>query len=111
MDLSSVDSFEDFWPLYLNEHRNPLNRRIHVVGFVFAFILLLLFVALQFWSAIALCFVIGYGAAWVGHYFVERNRPATFKAPLWSLMGDIKLVYLSLSGRIDTEIVKFSLRD
>ena len=86
--LARAKTFVEFYPLYLAEHRQPRNRRLHFIGSTLALVCLffLLFTGDLWWLPAAV--VCGYAFAWVGHFFVERNRPATFKRPLFSLMGD-----------------------
>ncbi|MFT7724238.1 MAG: DUF962 domain-containing protein [Roseateles sp.] len=80
--------FADFYPFYLAEHADRRNRRLHFVGttLVLACLARLLYTGQPAWLLGAL--LCGYGFAWVGHFFFEKNRPATFKYPLYSLMGD-----------------------
>lgn len=96
----SFNSFSDFYPYYLDEHSNPICRRLHFVGsaLVLAVIATVLFT--QMWVLLWLCPVIGYGFAWVGHFFYEHNRPATFKHPFYSLMGDWVMFKDILVGKI-----------
>ena len=92
-------SFEAFYPYYIHEHANRTCRRIHVVGS--ALVLVVLATALVTrnpWWLLAMPLV-GYGFAWVGHIFVEKNRPATFQDPLWSLMGDWRMFWETISGK------------
>jgi len=93
-------SFAEFYPFYLSEHRHPTCRRLHFVGtlLVIACIALAV-VTVNFWwlAAAPLC---GYGFAWFGHFFFERNRPATFTHPLYSLIGDWAMFKDILTGRI-----------
>ncbi|AMX02443.1 DUF962 domain-containing protein [Microbulbifer thermotolerans] len=93
-------SFRDFYPFYLQEHSNPICRRLHFVGtglviLLFATALvtgeLLLFAAMP---------IAGYGFAWIGHFFFEHNKPATFKNPFYSLWGDFVMFKDMLLGRI-----------
>jgi hypothetical protein len=81
-------TFREFYPFYLGEHSNLVCRRLHFIG---SWLVLIIF-AIAIWQArpVLLWFmpVAGYGFAWVGHFFFEHNRPATFKYPLYSLMGD-----------------------
>ncbi len=81
-------SFESFYPFYLSQHENQTCRRLHFIGSSLA----ALWGLRAMWNgsvAQAACgLVIGYGFAWVGHFFFEKNRPATFKFPLYSFMGD-----------------------
>ena len=92
-------SFRAFYPYYLGEHRDRTCRRLHFVGTSFAlgFIVLAIVRAEPRWLLAAL--VSGYAFAWVGHFFFEKNRPATFKYPLWSLMGDFRLFFETVSGK------------
>jgi hypothetical protein len=93
-------SFSDFYPFYLAEHENRTSRRLHVVGTTLALLVLLYAVFTQRWALILLAVVVGYAFAWIGHFFFEKNRPATFKHPLYSLMGDWRLWFETLTGRI-----------
>jgi hypothetical protein len=83
-----VASFAEFYPLYLAEHRDATCRRLHFVGstLVIASLVAALFTRNAWWLAAAP--VAGYGFAWIGHFFFEKNRPATFTHPLYSLLGD-----------------------
>jgi hypothetical protein len=93
-------TFKEFYPFYLKEHSNSTCRRLHFAGST----IVLLLVALAMMSGeLALLWllpVVGYGFAWVGHFFFEHNRPATFKYPLYSLMGDWVMFRDMLTGRI-----------
>ena len=91
-------SFQAFYPYYIHEHSNRTCRRIHVVGTGLVIVAFVVGVAtLNPWWFAAMP-LIGYGFAWVGHFAFEKNRPATFKYPLWSLMGDFRLFYETLAG-------------
>jgi hypothetical protein len=85
------DTFTDFYPFYLSEHANRVSRRLHVVGTSFAVAALIIALVTQAWWLVAAAVVQGYAFAWVGHFFFERNKPATFKYPRFSLMGDWRL--------------------
>ena len=92
-------SFEAFYPYYIHEHSNRTCRRIHVVGTGLVIAAFGAFcVTLNPWWLLAMPLV-GYGFAWVGHFFFEKNRPATFQYPLWSLMGDFRLFFETVSGK------------
>lgn len=93
-------SFAEFWPYYLGEHSKPATRALHYVGTICAIALVISFVAIGKWWLFPLAFVPGYAFAWIGHFFIERNRPATFTYPLWSFMGDWKMLALMLTGRL-----------
>lgn len=92
-------SFSDFYPFYIHEHSNRTCRRIHVVGTgLVVVVLVTALVTLNLWWLL-LAPLIGYGFAWVGHFFFEKNTPATFTYPLWSLMGDWRMFFETVSGR------------
>ena len=93
-------SFREFYPYYLGEHADARCRRMHFVGsWVVLFAIGMLVVSGQFlWLVLAL--IGGYGFAWVGHFVFEKNRPATFRYPLYSLMGDWVMFGDILRGRI-----------
>lgn len=98
--LAAARSFAEFYPLYLAEHRQPLNRWLHFTGSTLALVCLffLVFTGNPWWLLAAV--VCGYAFAWVGHFFVEHNRPATFKRPLLSLMGDWVMWWQMLTRRL-----------
>jgi len=86
--MEKFRSFQKFYPFYLSQHQHPACRALHVLGssavlitFVFALI------SRNYWPLLSLP-VLGYAPAWIGHFFFEKNRPATFQYPLYSLIGD-----------------------
>ncbi len=93
-----LKSFQAFWPYYLAEHRNRLNRRLHFTGTLLLFPLAGLGVLHSAWWFAALPLT-GYGFAWCGHFLVEKNRPATFRYPLWSLRADFRMFFRMLLGK------------
>jgi hypothetical protein len=84
-------SFGEFYPFYLSEHANRTSRGLHFAGTSIAVLLIIASIITQKWWLIAVALVQGYAFAWVGHYFFEHNKPATFKYPRFSLMGDWRL--------------------
>ncbi|HEY2676175.1 MAG TPA: DUF962 domain-containing protein [Steroidobacteraceae bacterium] len=92
--------FADFYPFYLSEHANPISRRLHFVGTSVAVVLIVGAILWQMWWLIAVAFVQGYAFAWIGHFFFEHNKPATFKYPGFSLMGDWRLWWEMLTGKL-----------
>ncbi|AZZ37155.1 DUF962 domain-containing protein [Bdellovibrio sp. qaytius] len=104
--MSRIKTYSEFWFFYLQEHSNSTNRKLHFIGttLVIFFAILALVTAnyLLFWF----CPIAGYAFAWVGHFRIEHNRPATFKYPIWSLFSDFKMYFYFLSGKLDQEIEK-----
>lgn len=98
--MKTFPSFSAFYPYYLEEHSNVNCRRLHFVGSW----LVLAVIAVAIWQRsgwwLLLMPLIGYGFAWVGHFVYEKNRPATFKHPLYSLMGDWMMFFDILRGRV-----------
>ena len=107
MSDTKIQSFGEFWPFYLGEHRDPKNRGLHYIGtFLVLSVLTFALIQRQYLVLIAMP-VLGYGFAWVGHFIVERNRPATFTYPTWSLLADFKMFFLALIGRMPSEMIKY----
>jgi hypothetical protein len=100
----SINTFEDFWPHYVHAHRNPVNRALHYAGTT-AVLGTVATAALTLNPAwLLLAPVVGYGPAWAGHFIFERNKPATFQHPLWSLRGDFRMYALALRGKMSAEV-------
>ena len=93
-------SFAEFYPYYLGEHSNPTCRRLHFVGTSLVIALLAYTIGSGKWLLLLALPVFGYGFAWVGHFFFEKNRPATFTHPLYSLIGDFVMFRDILLGKI-----------
>ena len=93
-------SFAEFYPFYLSEHANDTSRRLHYIGSLLVLAILLWALLSQNWMLLIALPLAGYGFAWVGHFFFEKNRPATFKYPLYSFMGDWVMLRDALTGRI-----------
>jgi hypothetical protein len=100
MSQRQFKSFNDFWPYYLGEHSKPATRFLHGLGTLLALGLIILLVAKGKWWLVPLAFIPGYAFAWAAHFFVEKNRPATFSHPLWSFIGDWKMLFLMLTGKL-----------
>lgn len=98
-----LGTFESFWPHYLAEHLHPVNRALHFTGTTLVYGIVILGLASSpRWFALAP--LVGYGFAWVGHFVVERNRPATFTYPLWSLRGDFRMHARMLTGALGSDL-------
>ncbi len=92
-------SLKEFYPYYLSEHQNPTSRLLHFVGTGLVLVVLVLAIALENYSLLAGIPVLGYGFAWVGHFFFEKNKPATFTYPFYSLASDFLLFFDLLRGK------------
>ena len=99
-------SFAEFWPHYLRAHADPRTRAVHYCGTSLAVLLLVAFLAGGDWRYLAGAPVAGYAFAWFAHFFLEKNRPATFGHPLWSLRGDFYMLYCWATGRLDAELAR-----
>jgi len=105
-----IATYAEFWPHYLREHARPLTRRVHAIGTWLALLLLLAAVIAGPWWLVLAALFVGYGAAWGSHLLVERNRPATFRYPLWSIGSDFRMAWLMAAGRLDAELARAGVR-
>ncbi len=99
-------TFEEFWPRYAGAHRNPLCRGLHYLGTSLGLAAALWGVLTLNPLALPLAIALGYGFAWIGHFFIERNKPASFDYALWSLRGDFRMLRLGLTGRMAEEMIR-----
>ena len=102
--MTRYTSFRDFWPHYLREHKRPATRRLHYAGTGLVLALAAAALATRDLRLLAAVPLAGYGFAWFSHAAVERNRPATFTYPLWSLAADFRMGWLWATGRLDSEL-------
>ena len=94
------NTFAEFYPFYLSEHANRACRRLHVAGTSVALALVVVVLATQNWWLLLVALVQGYALAWAGHFFFEHNKPATFKHPVFSFMGDWRLWWEIVTGKL-----------
>ena len=98
--MSGYTSFAEFYPFYLGEHSNRTCRRLHFIGSTLMIVVVVMAVLSGQLRWLWLAPLAGYGFAWVGHYVFEKNRPATFKHPLYSLLGDWVMYGQMLRGKV-----------
>ena len=103
-----LSTYQEFWPYYVSEHSKPATRALHFLGTTLTLLTLAAAALVKPWWLLAMPFA-GYGPAWIGHFFVEKNRPATFTYPLWSLRADLRMFGLMLRGRMGPEVERAAL--
>jgi hypothetical protein len=99
-------TYGEFWPHYLRAHRRGGTRALHYAGSLLAVALLAAAAVRADWRLVPVALVVGYGLAWIGHFAVEGNRPATFGHPAWSLVSDYRMVLLWLTGRLGPHLAR-----
>ncbi len=103
-DKKQITNYAEFWDFYVQEHSKPLTRLFHFVGTSLALVLLLRLIRNGTWYYFPLCVVVGYGFAWFSHFYIEKNKPATFQYPLWSFISDYKMIFYMLTGKMNREV-------
>jgi len=96
-----IATYDAFFLFYLREHSRPACRAWHYAGTTLVLITAAVMIAIRDAVLLPLLLVLGYGPAWIGHFFIEGNKPATFSYPLWSLVSDFRMYFLWLGGRLD----------
>lgn len=105
-----MKTFAEFWPFYLSEHSRPVTRALHFAGSTVAGGLIASAAISRRPSLLIGAVVVGYAFAWVGHFGFEKNRPATFKHPLWSFAADWKMWALMATGRLSAELERLAIK-
>lgn len=100
MEYQMKTTFKEFYPFYLQEHSNKTNRILHFIGTTLLLILLSYSILTGKFFLIWFCPLLGYGFAWTGHFIFEKNRPATFKQPFFSLASDFVMWWQLLTRKI-----------
>lgn len=99
-------NYAEFWPYYLRQHGKASTRAWHYLGTSLAIVCLCLALFEASWWWFLMAAIAGYAPAWIGHAFVEHNRPATFTYPFWSLVSDFRMFWLWLTGRLEPELTR-----
>ncbi len=100
MDNNKYTSFNQFYPFYLSEHSKRETKIMHVCGSLLVIVLLIYSIITKDWQKLYYTPILGYGFAWIGHFYFEKNKPATFKYPLYSFIGDWIMLKDILTGKI-----------
>jgi hypothetical protein len=108
MEHERIETYSEFWDFYVAEHSQPLTRYLHFIGTTLGIVLLIWFIRAGVWYYFPLSLVVGYAFAWFSHFFIEHNKPATFKYPLWSFISDYKMIWFMLTGRMNAEVERVS---
>jgi hypothetical protein len=107
---SRFQTYAEFWPFYLGEHAKRSTRAVHYVGTIGSTLALVVALATRDWWLLLAVPFFGYGPAWFSHFFIEKNRPATFQAPVWSLISDYRMCGLFLTSRLGNELMRHQIR-
>jgi hypothetical protein len=98
------DTYEAFWPEYVRAHTKPATRALHALGTALSFVALAAFGVTRRPRYLLAVPLLGYGPAWLSHFFIEGNKPATFRHPFWSLRGDFEMMVRMLTGTMAAEV-------
>ena len=105
-----ITDFEEFWLFYLREHANPKTLALHYAGTCIAVIgIAACVVSGKLWFLLAVP-IAGYGPAWIAHFFIEKNQPATFRYPLWSIASDLRMAFAWVTGQIDADLARAGVK-
>ncbi|GAA5219170.1 DUF962 domain-containing protein [Corallincola platygyrae] len=110
MSARRYKSFSEFYPYYLSEHQDPRCRALHYIGSCLVIVCLAWVIVTASWLWLLVLPLIGYGFAWIGHLGFEKNRPATFQYPLYSFLGDWRMLFDFLTGRLNKHMKGISSR-
>lgn len=99
-------NYAEFWDFYVAEHSLPMTRLLHFIGTSLGIVLLVFFITRGQWYFFPAFFVVGYAFAWFAHFVVEKNKPASFRFPLWSFISDFKMMWYMVTGRMGREVAR-----
>jgi hypothetical protein len=110
MDIEDqrYSNLAEFWPQYVREHSSPANRRLHFIGNTNLLIWLVFAAIRRSPAMIVFALVSSYAFAWIGHFVLERNVPATFRYPILAALGDIRMYILMWRGEMDAEVAQYT---
>ena len=111
IDNKIYRNIEEFYPFYLSQHANNMTRLLHYIGSTGSIVNLVYGFYLMSLQNILLSFIIGYAFAWIGHFFFERNKPATFKYPLMSFICDFIMLSSFIRGKINKDLRRFGIKN
>jgi hypothetical protein len=104
MENERIKTYAEFWDYYVLEHSHPMTRWFHFVGTMLGIVMLVWFLRSGSYLYLPLCFAVGYAFAWFSHFFIEKNKPASFEYPLWSFISDYKMIFYMLTGKMNSEV-------
>ena len=104
LDEGRMTNYAEFWDFYVAEHSKPETRLLHFIGTSLSLVLLVWIVRSGSWFYFPLCLLVGYGFAWFSHFVIEKNKPASFKYPLWSFISDYKMMFFMMTGKMNSEV-------
>lgn len=99
-------SYDEFFDFYLAQHREPANRRLHAIGTTLGLVMAVVAIATHHPWYVLLWPVVSYAFAWTGHFLIEKNKPATFGHPWWSLISDFRMLGLMMTGRLGARLAR-----
>jgi hypothetical protein len=106
MSERRIETYQEFWPFYVREHSDPTNRKLHFAGTTGTLLFTIAALVRKKPMHLLHAAIAGYGGAWIGHFVFQKNTPATFKYPLWSLVSDFRMYGKIALGTMDQEVVR-----
>ena len=97
--MERYKTFKEFYPYYISEHENKYTKLLHFIGTSVGIFFLIIFLISFEFMYLLFALISGYAFAWIGHFFIEKNKPATFKDPFYSFIGDHKMFIEILQGK------------
>src|SRR5689334_13027307 len=111
MSERRIESYEEFWSFYVREHSHPTSRLLHFIGSTGSLALVAAALLRREPKHLLHALLSGYGGAWIGHFAFEKNKPASWKYPLWSFISDWKMYAKILTGKMDGEVARVLLEE